>query len=208
MKVKPIYIYLGVFVVFIAAVIFFSNTAKSSNTAKAIDPQAQMPDDDLHSKMKSQGNGDSPNKSNVMKEAVEKINNLKAAVEKNPNDTLKTREYADLLIAHKPDEAIKLYEKIIKVDPKRTDILLQMTFVYFNQGDLKKAEECNSKVLLVDKNNLIAKYNVGGLAQAKGDDKKAIAIWQDLAKNYPQTEVGRISGEVVKQLTQKTTPSK
>ncbi|MHB8906552.1 MAG: tetratricopeptide repeat protein [Melioribacteraceae bacterium] len=208
MKIKPIYIYLGVIIVFIAAVIFFSRTTKDSNTASAISPEAQMPNDDIHSKMKSQGNGDSPNKSNVMKEAVDKINNLKAAVEKNPNDTLKTREYADLLIAHKPDEAIKLYERIIKTDPKRTDILLQLTYVYFNQGNINKAEEYNSKVLSVDKNNLIAQYNIGGLAQAKGDEKKAIAIWQDLAKKYPQTEVGSIAGEVVKQLSQKAAQTK
>jgi tetratricopeptide (TPR) repeat protein len=208
MKVKPVFVYLGVFIVFIAAVIFFSNTTKNSNTPSAINPQAKMPDDDIHGKMKSQGNGDSPNKSNVMKEAVDKINNLKAGVEKNPNDTLKAREYADVLIAHKPDEAIKLYERILKADPKRVDILLQLTFVYFNQGNIDKAEEYNSKVLMIDKNNLFAQYNLGGLAQARGNDKKAASIWQELAKKYPQTEIGRMAGEVAKQVGQKTSSTK
>jgi len=208
MKVKPIYIYLGVFLVFVAALIFFSRTTKDSNKAMGIDPQAQMPDDDIHGKMKSQGNGDVPSKSNVMQDAVEKINTLKADVEKNPNDTVKVREYADVLLAHKPEEAIKLYERILKVDSKRTDILLQLTFVYFNQGDEKKAEEYNSKVLMIDNNNLIAKFNTAGLAQAKGDDKKAKAIWQDLANKYPQTEVGHMAGELVKQLNQRAPQTK
>lgn len=203
MKVRPIYIYLGVFLVFVAAMVFFSRTTKNSNNASEINPQAQMPTDDTHSKMRSQGNGDVPSKSNVMQEAIEKINALKADVEKNPNDTAKVRQYADVQIAHKPEEAIKLYERILKIDSKRTDILLQLTFVYFNQGDVKKAEEYNSKVLTIDKNNLIAKFNTAGLAQAKGDEKKAKAIWQDLAKKYPQSEVGHLAAQLVKQLDQK-----
>lgn len=202
MKVKPIYIYLGVLIVFIAAMVFFSKTTQNSNNASEINPQAQIPEDDIHSKMKSQGNGDVPSKSNVMQDAFERINNLKADVEKNPNDTLKVRQYADVLIAHKPEEAIKLYERILKVDSKRTDILLQLTFVYFNQGDVKKAEEYNSKVLSVDNNNIIAKFNTAGLAQAKGDEKKAKTIWQDLANKYPQSEVGQLAAQLVKQLDQ------
>jgi tetratricopeptide (TPR) repeat protein len=208
MKLKAIYIYLGVFIIFVAAVIFFSKTTNDSNKAMEINPQAQMPDDDIHGKMKSQGNGDTPSKSNLMQDAVERINALKSEAEKSPNDTLKVREYADVLIAHKPEEAIKLYERILRIDSKRTDILLQLTFVYFNQGDMKKAEEFNSKVLTVDNNNLIAKFNIGGLAQAKGDERKAKSVWQDLANRYPQTEVGKLAAQLVQQLDQKPAQAK
>lgn len=204
MKVKPIFIYLGVFLIFVLAVLFFSKTTQKSNSAPEISQQAQMPNDDIHGKMKSQGNGDVPSRSNLMEDAVQKINSLKAAYEKNPNDTASVRNYADVLLAHKPDEATKLYEKILRIDPKRTDILLQLTFVYFNQGDVKKAEEYNSKVLSIDNNNLIAKFNVGGLAQAKGDEKKARAVWQDLSNKYPQTEVGKLAANIIKQLDQKS----
>jgi tetratricopeptide (TPR) repeat protein len=127
---------------------------------------------------------------------------LKIAVEKNPNDTTKVREYADMLAVHNSEEAIKLYERIIKVDPKRVDILLQLTFTYYNTGNLDKATEYNNKVLSVDKNNLYAQYNMGGLAQAKGDNKKAIAIWKDIAKKYPNTEVAHIAEQAAKQLEQ------
>jgi len=202
MKLKPIYIYLGVFVVFVIAIVYFSNTTKEANGGGAISEGAQMPEDDIHGGMRSRGNGDMPGKDNVMQEATEKMNALKLAVEKNPNDTTKIREYADLLSVHNPDEAITLYEKIIKVDPKRTDILLQLTFTYYNKGDLNKAVEYNDRVLSVDKNNLYAQYNIGGLAQAKGDNKKAISIWKELAKKYPKTEVAHIAEQAAKQLEQ------
>ncbi|TSA30351.1 MAG: hypothetical protein D4R68_00915 [Ignavibacteriales bacterium] len=202
MKIKPIYIYLAVFVIFIAAVLFFSNAAKNSNTARELNPNAQIPSDDVHKGMAQQGNGDMPSKSNVMKEAVEKMNALKAAVEKNPNDTLKVREYAEMVQAHDPDEAIKLYENILKVGPKRIDLILELTFLYFSKGDLKKAEEYNNKVLNLDKTNMIANYNLGGLAQAKGDFQKAKSIWLDLAKKYPNTQIGHMAGELAKQLDQ------
>ncbi|MFA7229266.1 MAG: tetratricopeptide repeat protein [Melioribacteraceae bacterium] len=207
MKIKPIYIYLGVFIVFVAAVLFFSETTKKSNMPSK-DPLAQMPDDDIHGKMRSQGNGDMPSKSNLMNDAVEKINKLKSDYEKNPNDTAKVLLYADVLIAHQPEEAVKLYNKILKIDPKRVDVLLQMTYVSFNMGDVAKAEEYNARVLSINPNNLIAKFNTGGLAQAKGDNTKARSIWTDLSSRYPNSEVGKIAGELVKQLDQNATKSK
>ncbi|PKL81574.1 MAG: hypothetical protein CVV24_14540 [Ignavibacteriae bacterium HGW-Ignavibacteriae-3] len=200
MKLKPVYVYLGVFILFIAAVVYFSSTTKNSNKSVDINSQAQMPDDDIHGKMKSQGNGDMPSRENLMAGAVEKINNLKSDYEKNPNDTLKIRSYADVLIAHKPEEALKLYEKILKVDPKRIDILLQMTYMTFNQGDVKKAEEFNNRALTLDPNNLIARFNTAGLAQANGDEKKAKLIWKELAAKNSDTEVGRIASELLKQM--------
>ncbi len=208
MKIKPLYIYLGIFVVFVAAVIFFSRTTKQSNPNMNSNSAAQMPDDDVHGKMKSQGNGDSPSKSNLMADAAEKINKIKSEYEKNPNDTSKVFKYAEVLIGHNPDEAIKLYEKILKVGPKRIDVLLQLTYVSFNMGDVKKAEEYNSKVLSIEPNNLIAKFNVGGLAQAKGDENKAKAVWQELSSKYPQTEVGKIATELIKQMSQPAAKTK
>ena len=157
MKVKPVYLYLGVIIVFIAAVIFFSKTTKDSNKALEINRKSQMPDDDIHGKMKSQGNGDIPSKSNVMQDAVERINTLKADVTKIQTILQKCVNMPMYYLLTSAEEAIKLYERILKVDSKRTDILLQLTFVYFNQGDVKKAEEYNSKVLTVDNNNLICK---------------------------------------------------
>lgn len=206
MKIKPIYIYLAVFIIFVAAVIFFSNTTKDSTKTIDVNPNAQVPNDDIHRGMPSKENGEMPSKSNVMQEAIDKMNALKAEVDKNPGDTLKARQYAEMLVAHDPDQALKLYEKILKTGPKRVDIMLELTFLYFNRGEINKAEEFNNQVLKIDKKNLLAMYNTGGLAQAKGDTKRAKEIWQGIAKNYPSTQIGHIAGELVKQLDQ--TPKK
>ncbi|MBI5809111.1 MAG: tetratricopeptide repeat protein [Ignavibacteriales bacterium] len=201
MKIKPIYIYLIVFVVFVVALIIFSNSAKKSDIANNPNMSNQMPEDDIHKGMKSQGNGDVPSASNVMKEAIEKMNQLKAEVDKNPSDTLKVREYADMLtMAHKPDEAITYYSKILNVDPKRIDVMLQLTYVHFNNGNIDKALEYTNKALQVDKNNLIANYNLGAILNAKGDKRQALQIWKNLAAKYPNTDVGHIAKESAKQL--------
>jgi tetratricopeptide (TPR) repeat protein len=199
MKVKPIYLYLGAFAVFLVALIIFSKVAKDSGSAQPLAANAQVPNDDIHSGMRSREGG-GPSKNDVMKEAVDKMNQLKADVENNPKDTTKIRLLADMLSAHEPDQAIMYYEKILKVDRKRTDILLQLTFSYYNKGDMKKAVEYNNKVLEIDKNNLYALYNSGGLAQAQGDKQKALKIWQDIAAKNPKTEVGHIASEAAKQL--------
>ncbi len=197
MKIKPIYIYLSVFVIFIAAILFFSNDAKKS-AAVNLNPNQQMPNDEVHSKLKT---GDEPSKSNVMQEAINKLNALKAAVEKNPKDTSKVREYADMLtMSHKSDDAIKYYEQILGIDPKRIDVLLQLTYVYFNKGDLVKAENYTNTVLKINRNNIFALYNTGAIAQAKGDSKKARAAWQDLSKRYPNTEIGKLAVSSIQQL--------
>lgn len=201
MKIRPIYIYITAFVVFIVALVVFSSSVKKTDSIDKSKIANQMPDDDVHKGLKSQGNGDTPSASNVLKEAIERMNQLKAEVEKNPNDTLKIREYADMLtLAHKPDEAIEYYSKILKVDPKRIDVLLQLTYVHFNKGEFDKALEFTNKALAVDKNNLIVNYNLGAVLNAKGDSRQAIQIWKNLAQKYPNTDVGHIAKESVKQL--------
>jgi len=194
MKLKPIYIYLSLFAIFVAAVIFFSKDTKKPESA---DQNRQMPNDEIHSKMNP---GDAPSKSNVMKEALAKMNELKAAVEKNPNDTAKVKEYADLLTVHQPEEALKLYTRIYNIDPRRIDILFQLTLVYFNKGDYTKAEEFNNHILALQKNNLLAYYNTGAIAEAKGDRSKAKSIWQEIAVKHSKEEIGRVAMESIKEL--------
>lgn len=197
MKIKAIYIYLGVFVIFVGAILFFSNGAKKS-TALNLNQNQQMPNDEVHNKLKS---GEEPSKSNVMQAAIEKLNALKEDVERNPKDTSKVREYADMLtMSHKSDEAIKYYEQILKVNPKRIDVLLQLTYVYFTKGDLAKADGYTNEILIINRNNLFALYNVGAIAQAKGDSKKARAAWNNLFNRYPNTEVGKLAAKSIQQL--------
>lgn len=194
MKVKPIYIYLVIFVAFVIGVIIFSSTGGSEKEATD-----KMPDDAIHQGIP--GNDDNPSQSNVMESAKKKLEELKIAYEKNPGDTLKAREYADMLtMAHQSEKAIVIYQKILKVDSKRIDAMVQLTFLFYNKGDLDKAEEYTNMVLKIDKNHQLGLFNLGAVAQAKGDNAKAKKIWQDVVKRFPKSEVARIAEESLKQL--------
>ncbi len=194
MKLKPVYIYIIIFVAFIIGIILFSGAEKENNTTSN-----NMPNDDIHKGMQSEE--DTPSKGNVMESAVVKLEELKAAYEKNPNDTLKIREYADMLtMAHKPQEAIALYNKILSVDNKRIDVLLQLTFLHYNNGDLPLAEKTTNTILKIDSNNKLASYNLGAIEAAKGNKSKAKEIWESVIKKFPNTTVANIAEQSIKQL--------
>lgn len=195
MKIKPLYIYLIVFVAFIIAIIIFSNY----NSTDKVTASANMPEDDIHKGMMS--DEQNPSKSNVMSSAKEQLEELRLAYEKNPNDTLHIREFADMLtMSHQYERAIELYTKILSVDPKRIDAHLQLTFVHFNNGDLDKAAESTNKILAINKDHQIANYNSGAIEAAKGNNNKAKEIWQSLMKKYPNSEIAHIAEQSLKQL--------
>lgn len=194
MKIKPLYIYLIGFAFFILVIIFFSVKEKESKTPdEAV--SGQMPNDDIHKGMGSMGS----QKMGAMSEAFKKkIADMKTALEKNPNDTLKIREYAEFLFAaHKPDESLKYLEQIIKMDPKRIDILLFETFVYHSQKNLDKAEEITNRILAMDKNNQNASFNLGVIMEDKGNKERAKQIWNDIIKRFPNSEAAKLSKEAL-----------
>lgn len=126
---------------------------------------------------------------------------LKQAVDNNPKDTIKLKEYADFLAAaHKMDEAIQIYDRILKIDPKRTDIYFAVTLLYYNKNDLQKAEVYNEKVLKYDPVNSMALYNRGALAATRGDKVKARAIWEKIIKDDPDSEVGNLAKQSLTRL--------
>jgi tetratricopeptide (TPR) repeat protein len=197
MKIKPIYIYLITFVVFGLAVILFSSNTKKSEPSNPHMQQGQMPNDDIHKGINSD---DAPSKSNVSQDAIQKMAELKTAVDKNPKDTAKVREYADMLVFHQPEEAEKYFQKILNIDPKRVDVLLQLTLISFNKRDFNKAEKYTNIILKNDPANATAHYNLGAIAGAKGDNKKARSIWEDVVKKYPNTGGGKVASNALKQL--------
>lgn len=197
MKIKPLYIYLILFAAFVVGIVIFSNLNSDREIQDEI--SQQMPDDDIHKGMGEEG--DMPSGSNVTEDARKRLEEFKASYEKNPDDTLKAREYADILkMAHQNDKAIELYEKILEKDSKRIDLLLELTFLYFNNGNLAKAEELTNTILKIEKNNELAIYNSGAIAASKGDNQKAKSIWEGLAKKFPDTDIARIAKQSIMQL--------
>ncbi|MEW6507915.1 MAG: tetratricopeptide repeat protein [Bacteroidota bacterium] len=195
MKIKPLYIYLVLFTSFIAGMVIFRNL----NSSGSEDLTKKMPNDEIHGSIGKEG--EMPSGSNVLEDARKRLEELKVKYEKNPNDTLRIREYADLLkLAHQTELAIDLFEKIISKDPKRIDIMLELTFLYFNEGNLDKADKYTNSILKIDKENKIGLYNSGAIAAARGDNAKAKLIWQGIVKKFPDTEIAFISQQSLMEL--------
>jgi tetratricopeptide (TPR) repeat protein len=196
MKFKPLYLYLGLILVLVVLLFVFTNKNNSSSAPDV--SKQEMPNDEIHEGLK---NNQTPGRANVSPEVIRRMEELKKAAEENPNDTLKLREYADFLTeAHKPDEAVNYYEKILKVNPKRTDILFSLSFIYYNKQDYDKSNELTNKILSIDKNNPQALYNLGAIAATKGNNNEARNIWNKLIKDHPNTEAAKAAEQSINDL--------
>ena len=189
MKFKPLYFYGAVFIIVVAILIILSQQSENiENTLNENLNTQQMPNDEIHSQLKS---SETPGKNNVSQEFKHKMAMLQNEVEKNPTDTTKLLEYADLLAAaHKQKEAIEYYQQILSINPNRIDVLFSLSFIYYSLGDLNKSEEETKRILAIDPENNDAKYNLGAIAATKGDKEKATDIWKKLAEKYPEDEIG------------------
>jgi tetratricopeptide (TPR) repeat protein len=186
MKIKLIYIY-GVIILVAALYLIFFTGKDHANTSN--NSNKEMPQDDIH-----KGLTQSPNKENVEENVKHQLDMLKKEVDKNPKDTLAIREYADILAAaHKPDQAIIYYNKVLNVNPARTDILFSLAFVYYNMKDYPNSEKVTNRIFLYEKNNLQARYNLGAIAATIGDIEKAKLIWNKLVKEHPNTEASKLA---------------
>jgi len=192
MKFKSVYIYLLVFIAFILTVVFLSQKNETIHS--------NLPNDEIHKGLKGE-EGEMPSASNVMEQAIQKLNALKKAYEENPNDTLRIREYADMLtMSHKPEEALKLYQKLHAIDPRRFDTMLQLTFIYFNMGELDKAEEYTRKILKLEDDYPLALYNMGVIQQVKGYEKEAKKYWNLLIEKHPDSRAAKNAKEILESL--------
>lgn len=193
MKFKLIYLY-GILVVAVIAVIIIATNQREEKIAAMEDiANKEMPQDDVHKNI-DKDNPMMHGQVKVNEEVKKQMEEMKSAVDANPNDTSKVREYADfLLAAHKPDEAIPYYEMVLKKDPKRNDIRFSLTFIYYNKGELDKAEEETNKILSYDKNNSMAKYNLGAIEATRGNNEKARQIWNKLIQDDPKSETAELA---------------
>ncbi len=200
MKIKALYIYLGIIVIALVTIIFISNIDEQEKNI-AGDEVSQIPDDDIHQSFESNGQ---PSSTNVTPEFKSKMNELDSYIAENPSDTVKLREYAELLAAaHNEDKAVELYNKILKIDKNRIDILTQLAILHFNKSDFIKANEYLTKILNIDPQNLQAKYNLGVVEARIGDIAAAKKQWEDLLKNHPNTKMSDMAKESLEKLAEK-----
>lgn len=192
MKLKSIYLYGIVAAIAIITLIIVSQTTGDEKVGGNISNK-EMPMDDVHKNL-NKGMMDNPTGANVSEEVKHKLDVMKKDVDANPNDTLKIREYADFLAAaHRPNEAIIYYQKILDEDKKRKDVYFALTFVYYNQKNLVKAEEVTRVMYNLFPNDPMVNYNLGAIEATKGNKDKAREIWNNLVKNHPNDKTSELA---------------
>lgn len=199
-NIKPVYIYgLGIILAVVVFFIISNQNPNSSTTATNDITNKEMPNDSLHKSL--QMPEEHPDKENVMASVMRKMETLKKDVEEHPNDTLKIKHYAQFLAAaHQSQEALKYFDKILKVDPKRIDILFSVAYINYTDRNFAEAEKILNKVISLDKNNLQAYYNLGAIAFSSGNKEKAKEIWSKLVKEHPKSEIGQLAKKTLSQI--------
>jgi tetratricopeptide (TPR) repeat protein len=180
-----------------------NNNVKTDNvTAPPVSGIADrtMPQDSIHKGLQNPLS-QPPDKNNVMAGIKQHMDELKKSAEERPRDTLKMREYADFLsAAHQNNRAVVYYNKILKINPGRVDILSSLVFLYFSSNNLNEAELYLNKILVVDKNNVDAIYNLGVVSANKGDRAKAKQLWLKIISGFPSSSLAQKAKESIAQL--------
>jgi len=202
-KIKPLYLYLGGIVLGIISLFIFANIRNDKTKEVKAPPIVNgqtLPNDPIHNGLVNPI-AQKPDKSNVMPEIKQHMEELKRAVIDHPNDTLKIREYADFLTdAQMTDKAIKYYQKILRINPRRVDIMSSLVYIYFSEKNLKEAESYLNKILLLDKNNVDALYNLGAISANEGNTEKARQLWTRILKEFPNSPLAQKAKASLSQL--------
>jgi len=198
-NIKPVFIY-G-FGLLLAIVVFWIISSQNTTTSTPANDiiNKQMPNDSLHKSLQMPGN--QPDKANVMAAVMKKMDSLRTEVEKTPNDTLKLKRFAQFLeAAHQPKEALKYFDRILKVNPKRIDIIYSEAYINYTSRNFAEAEKLLYKIISIDKSNLQAYYNLGAIAFSSGNKTKAKEIWTKLVKEHPNTKIGELAQKTLSQI--------
>ncbi len=193
-KVKPLYIYLtgiilGIIVLFIFANIR-DNKSKIIKAPPIVNGQT-LPNDPIHRGLENPV-AQKPNKSNVMPSIMQHMNELRTAVINNPGDTLKLREYADFLAeAQMNDKAIEYYQKILKINPRRVDVMSSLVYIFYTEHNLSEADRYLNKILSVDRNNVNALYNLGAVSATEGKREEARKLWMRIIRDFPNSPLAQ-----------------
>jgi len=204
MKTKKTYIGLAllVIIVLIVGVIYYSSKSEQDKVYTKVKKisENKMPNDAIHKNINNL-DAQKPSKENVNSNVIHKMEMFEKEFNKGVRDTVKMLEYANLLIAgHNIDKGILYYKKILKVDSKRDDILLQLAFAYTSKNDFNSAVDVTKKMLDINPNNVIALYNLGALNATIGKKDLAKTIWEELIDKFPNNDITEKAKESIKRL--------
>ncbi|KAB2845336.1 MAG: tetratricopeptide repeat protein [Ignavibacterium sp.] len=199
MKFKPIYLYGIVILIAVVTVIILTQFSDQEKVSENI-VNKKMPDDNIHKKL-GHGMMQNPAGGMVTEEVKQKLASMKKNLEKNPDDTLMIREYADLLItANQPSEAHEYYEKIIAKDKSRKDIYFTITYIYYHQRNFQKAEQLTREMYSLFPDDPMVCYNLGASEIRKGNKEKAKEIWNKLIKDHPTDTISVLAKRSLERL--------
>lgn len=131
----------------------------------------------------------SPSKTNVAPVYQEKVNQLKASVEKNPSNIAHIASLARLFMdGHQNSEAIKYFEKALSLQPKNDSLLFDLSVCYFNEKQYDKAMEITERVLRFKKDHPKGLYNKAMILATEGKTVEAEKILNHLVTVAPQSD--------------------
>ncbi len=221
MKVKSIYIYLGIFIVIVLGIILMDNS--SSESEKSAVAKTEMPNDAIHQGARGEmpndaihqgargkmpndaihgkANQNGPSKADVLPSYYKKLDSLATAFSKNPDDTAVGLEYAHYLAAgHQTDKALNVYNKLLKAAPKSKSILMEASYLSFQKKNYDKSQSFIEDIIKYYPNDMNARYNKALILFFKKDTVNAVKIWKDVAERSPKSEEGKLSANMIKEL--------
>lgn len=87
------------------------------------------------------------------------------------------------LMADQPDEALKVYEELVKEDPRDAQSHLRLSQIYRQQRKFEMARRSNDEAKKLDPGNLEAIYNDVNIYEAEGRAGDAIKALQELLES-------------------------
>ena len=129
------------------------------------------------------------------------IKQLKAALEKDPNDLPTLIELGNAYFdSDRYQEAIEVYLKALAVDPKNPDVRTDMGIMYRKLGQFDKAIEAFRQAAQDQPMHANSRFNLGiVLKYDKNDLKGAVQAWEEFLKLEPLLDPGDERPVMVKQ---------
>lgn len=196
MKMKYFYLALTIIsIIFIIYVVREKNQLKEDSRT-INNPHQNLPNDSIHRKFFE---NPSPSKANVSEEFRKQLEKLESRYRSNPQEISVATELADLYLAsHQEEKAIEIYEKVqVKLS---IESLFNLTLAYYNIKNFDKAEEISKLILKKKPNEYRAIFNLGSINATKGNKEAAKKYWNEVIKNYPETEEAKQAKEFLARL--------
>ncbi|MBM4175528.1 MAG: tetratricopeptide repeat protein [Ignavibacteria bacterium] len=191
---KYVYIIVAVLVIALLTYIIIS---RSDTPGEKEFSESNMPEDDIHGNMKAPHG--MPGKANVAQSFLQLIDSLKTYTEKNPKDTAALAELAELYTeAHNMSESAIYFEKILKIDPNRKDVMFALAELNYRMQDIPNSEKYLRSILKLDPKNELASYNLGIIYVTQGNKTDAKKVWEKLALS--ESDYGKLAKEALKNL--------